>query len=221
MPRSIAFFDLDRTLLDINSGHLWLLEEFRNGRIRFRQAASAVWWLSRYALGDYNLDAAVERAALLYAGFPADEMEQIVTRWFDKHVKHRLRPGAREAIQRHRGAGDLVVLATTSSQFAAACARTAFDLDDAVSTSVSIVDGRLDGTIAASAFGRHKLARCEAFAHAKEVSLSDCTFYTDSASDLPLLERVGRPVVVHPDRRLRVIATTRGWPIQDWGISGS
>lgn len=214
-----AFFDLDRTLLDVNSGHLWLREEWRDGRLSARTAGRAIYWFTRYALGASDLDQAMDEAAALYRGEPEAEMAARVEAWFQRALRHRLRPGAVLALQTHRERGDVCVLATSSTQYAAAAAQQAFGLDDAISTRLASLDGVLDGTLAASAFGAHKLTRCAAWAEARGIALEDCTFYTDSASDLPLLERVGAPVVVNPDRRLRKLAAARGWPVVDWGAA--
>jgi phosphoserine phosphatase len=64
-----------------------------------------------------------------------------------------------------------------------------------------------------------KLEHARMLAEAHEVDLADCTFYTDSVADLPVLEAVGRPVVVHPDPRLRRLAVKRGMAMEDWGLS--
>src|SRR5262249_61938344 len=66
-------------------------------------------------------------------------------------------------------------------------------------------------------FGAGKLEYAEAYAQQRGVSLSDCWFYTDSYSDLPVLERLGHPVVVNPAPRLRREAERRGWPVEWWG----
>jgi phosphoserine phosphatase len=72
-------------------------------------------------------------------------------------------------------------------------------------------------------FGAGKLGYAEAYARERGVSLSDCWFYTDSYSDLPVLERMGHPVMVNPDPRLRREAERRGWPVEWWGeaLSGA
>ena len=67
-------------------------------------------------------------------------------------------------------------------------------------------------------FGEGKRLHAEAYAAEAGVPLSACAFYTDSYSDLPVLEVVGRPVAVNPDRRLRREALRRGWPVVDWGV---
>jgi phosphoserine phosphatase len=67
-------------------------------------------------------------------------------------------------------------------------------------------------------FGPGKVVLAERYAAGCGVPLAACTFYSDSHSDLPMLEAVGSPVVVDPDPRLRRLARQRGWPIEDWGV---
>lgn len=214
---SVAFFDLDKTLLDVNSGRLWIRREWRDRQIGAFTLVKASFYLARYKLGHEGLEAVLDEAAGLYEGVPLPELVDRIERWFNDEVRHRLRPGARQALQQHRDAGDTLVLATTSSQFAAECARRAFGLDDTVSTVIEHEDGVLTGRIAASAYGHHKRTRVETWALEHGVELADATFYTDSVTDLPLLEAVGTPVVVHPDRRLAAEAEARDWPVVDWG----
>jgi phosphoserine phosphatase len=70
-------------------------------------------------------------------------------------------------------------------------------------------------------FGLGKRFYAQRYADEAGVSLSACVFYTDSYSDLPVMEVVGRPVAVHPDRRLRREALRRGWPVVSWGVPGA
>lgn len=218
---TVAFVDLDRTLIDVNSGRLWMRHEWKAGHLGWRDAALASWWLFRYALGDDDLVHALDRAASVYAGRSEADLAARIDAWFDADVAPRARPGALAAIQGHREAGDRVVLATSASQFAAQRARTTWGLDDAISTRIEVREGVVTGGIAQYGFGRHKLDACAAWASANGVDLGACSFYTDSFSDLTLLEAVGRPVVVHPDRRLARVARSRGWPVVDWGTSAA
>lgn len=215
----VAFFDFDATLLDVNSGHLWVRHEWRRGRIGVPAVAKAAWWLGRYALGDTRLDHALHDAARIYAGLPAEGFRHEVQTWFDAELAHRARPGALLALARHREAGDLCVLATSSSQFTGACAAAAFDLDDAICTELEVLDGHLTGQIRATAFGDGKLHQARDWLASRGLGLEECVFYTDSYSDLALLEAVGEPVVVAPDRRLARLAAARGWRVAEWGRS--
>lgn len=217
---SVALFDLDRTLIDVNSGHLWVRHEWREGNIGVRQAAWAGWWLLRYRLGRVEgLDGVFEAAARAIAGESESALEARVERWFDQEVRRHLRPGGRAALERHREAGDRLVLATSGTLYAARAAAAAFGLDDVVCTELEVVDGVFTGQVGVLAVGRGKLDAVAAWAAREGVSLADCAFYSDSYTDVTLLEAVGTPVVVHPDGKLRRAAAERGWPVEDWGFA--
>lgn len=212
-----ALFDLDGTLLSVNSGTLWVREEWREGTITWRTAAWATWWIARYSMGHADMDHVIEQATSMYSGHDDAGMMARVRTWFDREVRHKARPGALTALARHREAGDRLVLATTSSVYAARLACEAWGLDDAICTRPEVVEGRLTGRLAASAFGPGKLREARAWGERAGIDLADCTFYTDSYSDRTLLEAVGEPVAIHPDRRLARLARERGWRVEDWG----
>ena len=217
---TVAFFDLDRTLLDCNSGSLWLAYEWRGGRLRTAEVLQGAWWLLKYSLGNYELTDAYKSAVLKLKGEEESVIANRTQLWFEEHVENRLRPGALLALQRHRDAGDQLVLATSSSPYAAACAQRAFSLDDAISSTFEVSDGRFTGRVVSMALGAAKAERAREWATANQVALGDCTFYTDSMTDRALMEEVGYPVAVNPDRPLARLARSRGWPIKDWGRAG-
>lgn len=217
MTVAVALFDLDVTLLDCNSGHLWLRREWQEGRLGVTNAAWAVWMLGKYGLGLGRLDQAFAQAVGSLRGASEDELAERTRVWFEQDVRGRLRPGGRAALEAHRSAGDRLVLATSGSIYAATEAGRAFGLDAVIGSRFEVVDGRFTGEVASSAFGAEKAARVVEWAAAEGVDLAEAAFYTDSAHDLALLERVGRPVVVNPDRVLKRIAGQRGWEIVDWG----
>jgi HAD superfamily hydrolase (TIGR01490 family) len=216
---SVALFDLDRTLLDCNSGRLWLSYEWRSGRLRTSEVLTGAWWLLKYSLGNHELTGAYRSAVAKLKG----EEEQVIAErtrlWFEQYVAHRLRPGAREALEAHRLAGDQLILATSSSPYIAACAQRAFGLDDTISSIFEVEEGRFTGEVVSMALGPAKADRAREWALANAVQLENCIFYTDSMTDLALLEAVGSPVVINPDRPLAKLAHTRGWVVEDWGRS--
>jgi HAD superfamily hydrolase (TIGR01490 family) len=214
---TVAFFDLDRTLIDCNSGRLWLAYEWRGGRLRTSEVLTGAWWLLKYSLGNHELSGAYTSAVQKLAGEEESVIAGRTRCWFDDHVERRLRPGALLALKRHREAGDTLVLATSSSPYAAACAQRAFGLDDVISSTFEVSDGRFTGRVVSMALGEAKAELAREWAGANGVELKDCTFYTDSMTDRALLEEVGHPVVVNPDRPLARLARSRGWPIEDWG----
>ena len=215
-----ALFDLDRTLLDVNSGRLWLVTEWRAGRLRTLDVAWGAWWLGRYSLGhEEGLDHVFETATKSIEGTLEVELEERVRRWFDRELFHRVRPGATATIEAHRRAGHRLVVATSSSCYVARRAMERLSFDDEVSTTFHVEEGRFVGTIDRLAIGKAKDDAVTTWAAQQGFDLGRWAFYTDSVSDLALMERVGHPVAVHPDRRLAAIARARGWPIVDWGVS--
>lgn len=217
---SAALFDLDRTLIDVNSGTLWLRHEMRHGRVKWRDAAWASWWFTRYHLGlGGGLEDAFAQAVSNYAGMPNVDLESATDAFFHVEVAPRLRPGARAALNHHRERGDRIALASSTTQYLARRAVDAWEMELAACTTLEVADGVLTGRIASMALGAHKTLRALDWAQTQHVDLSQTTFYTDSFTDLDLLEKVGEPVVVNPDRRLRREAAARGWRIEDWGTA--
>lgn len=220
--RPAAFFDLDKTLIDVNSGRLWLDREWRAGNVSVGTALWAVYWLTRYSLGHGRVEQAFEQASARYRGVPESDLATATEDWFRADVAHRLRPGARATVDAHRAAGDALVLATSSTGYAARTAAALWSFPLVIATELEIDDeGRLTGRVAASALGDAKAARAVALAEAEGIDLAASSFYTDSYSDIALMRLVGRPVAVHPDRRLRAEAARQGWEILDWGLAAA
>jgi HAD superfamily hydrolase (TIGR01490 family) len=218
MGGSIAFFDLDRTLIDVNSGLLWARHERRNGVISRRQMTRALLWTALYHAAVIDMDVAFGRALLHYRGVAAADLDRRTRDWFHRDVARRLRPRAAAAIEEHRRRGDLLVILTNSSSFEARAAAERWGFDDYLANRFPTDEtGRLTGAFERPlCYGAGKVARAEAWAEARGIDLSQCSFYSDSYSDVPMLERVGSPRVVSPDPRLRITARRRGWPVLPW-----
>ncbi len=216
-PPVIAFFDLDRTLLACNSGSLWVRAELREGFIGKRQAFEAMTWLARYHLGFADLEAAVRRAISSIAGTPEQALRERTLRFYHREVRPLYRPRAREALRRHRDAGERLVLLTSASNYLAEPVADDLGLDGICCTRFEVLpDGRFTGRpLEPLCFGPGKVRVAREWAG--DVRLVDCAFYTDSIADVAMLEVVGRPVVVHPDPRLRRLARARRWPVEAWG----
>ena len=225
-PGAVALFDLDHTIIDTNSSWHWVQHEVNNGKVGFGMLMTALYWFSRYALG---LGAGAERAgaeaAELYAGEMEDDLNERVVTFFRKELSHRVRPGCKEAMARHKADGVRCVMCTSSWQHPARAAAELYGLESAhedVISSVMEVDqstGRLTGRIQKVAYGDGKHLVTKEWATRANVDLAKCWFYTDSFSDVALMEAVGFPVAVNPDARLRKHAQEKGWPVEDWGLA--
>jgi HAD superfamily hydrolase (TIGR01490 family) len=215
--RPAAFFDLDGTLLTVNSGRLWLLRERRAGRLRLRQAIRGVVWLALYRMGTIDIERAMSEALSTVRGLPEETLRGWTHEWFRSEVVPFTAPGAAAVIEAHRDAGHPLVLLTSSSPYASEVAVEHFGLDGYLSSHYEVEDGCFTGHfVRPLCFGAGKVARAEEWARGAGVDLDASWFYTDSATDLPMLERVGNPRPVHPDPRLRGIARAKSWPVLDW-----
>jgi HAD superfamily hydrolase (TIGR01490 family) len=248
-PRSsekVALFDLDLTLLDVNTGRLWCAsgaavppccpaaepgitpslcvpfrrveKEFREGKVPFQIYLLSVYWFAKYAAGLGVDSSEVAREAMaIYGGQSSAAMAADVEAFWAAECEARVRPGARAALAAHRAAGERCVLCTASWQHVAAMARRSLALDGAVCSILHVGDdGCFTGGVS-DAYGESKAARTAEWAARENVDLRNCTFYTDSYTDTALMELVGTPVAVCPDSRLAEHARKRGWRTEDWG----
>lgn len=214
----IAFFDLDRTLISRNSATLWLRHEWDAGRIGLGRTLQAATWVLRYGLGVADMHEPIRRAVAEIRGEVEAEIRERTLRFYEDTVRPLYRPGALDAVRRHQAAGDLVVLLTSASTYLSEPVAGELGLDGWVCNRL-LVDaaGRFTGEAAEPlCYGPGKVVLADAYARGAGATLADTVFYSDSHSDLPMLEAAGRAVVVHPDPRLRREARRRGWEIVDW-----
>ncbi len=210
-----AFFDLDKTVLKIDSGMSYVRFQRMRGEIDRVTLAKAAWWSLQYKLALLDVEELARRLARDYEGDSEAAMRAKCRVWYEAYVEREIAPAARRTIDAHRSAGDAIVLLTSSTQYIADVVAEALDMD-VLCTRVEVVDGRFTGELVHVAFGANKVTLAEAYARERSVDLDASAFYSDSYNDLPMLQRVGRPVVVNPDARLRRHARRVRWPVQSW-----
>ncbi len=215
---AVAFFDMDRTLLTANSASLWLKFERGEGRLSRLDMARGLFWLLQYQLGVADMDTITKRALALSAGYDVAEIEARVERWYESMVRPTISRHATHCIAEHRAAGHEIAILTASTQFGASLLAKELEIDHLFCTRLEVdsagrLTGRMEGSLC---YGQEKLEQATAFAMARGMELSDAWFYSDSYSDLPLLETVGHPVAVNPDLRLARHARRCGWPIESF-----
>lgn len=220
---AVAFFDMDKTLLAVNSGALWVKRERGLGFLSAWQATRAAFWLGRYHLGLASAETMIEAAVAQLTGQDEAPIAARTRAFFEETVRQQYRAGGLAALARHRAAGDRLVLLTSSSNYLAGHVADELQLDGILCNTLDVDEqrrftGRVRGGVC---FGAGKLIHATAYAQRAGVSLSDCAFYTDSYSDLSVLAVVGRPVAVNPDVRLQAHARRCGWAIEDWGPGAS
>lgn len=216
MPQA-AFFDMDRTVLRVNSGTHWMRYLRRRGEISRWQFVRAVGWALKYKLAVLDIETLSRRLVMTLCGEDEDEMRQKCRHWFAEEIVHTIAAPAREAIRAHRQRGDRLALLTAATPYIADLVAEALELEGVLCSRLEVERGKFTGRIVEPlCFGDGKVELAQAWAQERGLDLGAATFYTDSYNDLPMLNRVGVPVAVNPDPRLRRVALQRGWAIQNW-----
>lgn len=211
-----AFFDMDNTILRIESGMSWVRFLYRRGELDPRMFAKAIYWQSLYKLALLDMDAVFTK---LVEGLRGDSEAEMIAKcdiWYRDHVAPEIAPAALVAIEHHRRQGHIVVLATGSTQYAARPVARALGIEHVLSSQLEVERGIFTGRPSAFCFGHHKVALAERWAAHHGVDLAGSYFYSDSYNDLPMLERVGTAIAVNADTRLRRHARRRGWAAPRW-----
>ncbi len=216
--RTAAFFDLDRTLLTVNSGALWMKREHRLGRISNWMLLQGTFYLLAYKFDLVDMNRVTVKALHTVKGEYEPVVKRWTEQWYAEEVAQHAAPGAWPVLAEHREQGHPLVLLTSSSPYESAMAQEQFGLDGVLCTRYQL-DRRRRFTgypVWPVCYGAGKVVYAERYASRHGIDLEASHFYTDSMTDLPMLERVGHPHVVNPDPRLARTARRRGWPILDW-----
>lgn len=217
MPRA-AFFDMDRTLVRKNTAQLYVRYQRMIGEAGPRETLRALWWVLQYTVGVVDAESVAGKAISELQGFAERDFQARCEIWFRDMVAMHVTEKARDAVRRHVDDGDVCAIVTGATRYPADPLSRLLDIPHVLASELEKdVHGRFTGRfIRPLCYGAGKIARSEALAQAHGMSLDDAIFYSDSISDLPLLERVREPVVINPDPRLRRIARARKWRIETW-----
>jgi HAD superfamily hydrolase (TIGR01490 family) len=216
MGQVAALFDMDKTLLDATSGLLYVRYQYRNGLMSRRQLAWATWWNLLGRLGVLDMQKLIPKLLADAAGDDELEMRRQCDLWFDQDVLPHLTERGRQRVADHQAQGHSVAIVSGSTQYAVGPLTAHLGIPGQyVCTHLESKKGVLTGRVVEPVcYGPGKVVWAERFAAEHGVDLAASYFYTDSITDLPLLEGVGHPVAVNPDPRLKRLARRRGWPIE-------
>ena len=212
----LALFDLDNTLLAGDSDYEWGQFLVDRGVLeREEYEAQNRAYYEQYVAGTLDIHEFLGFALRpLAAHQPAD-----LARWHGEFMAARIRPmigqPARALVRKHQQAGDLCAIITATNSFVTGPIAREFGVEHLIATEPESRDGRFTGRVAGiPCFREGKIKRLDEWLAGRGRRLGDfaeSTLYSDSHNDLPLLERVTRPVAVDPDERLGAEAQRRGW----------
>lgn len=216
-----AFFDVDKTLLPGSSLYLFARGLYRRGFYTWRDIAWFAYSQFTFRLtgaeGRGGMEAAREAALAFIEGKRRDELTPLGHDIVVEVIGPRIYPGMRRVVDAHRMAGDQTWLVTAAPRELAAAIARYLGMDGALGTEAEIEDGVYTGRLLGPVLhGPAKVEAVKALAAERGIDLAASSAYSDSVNDRPLLESVGHPVAVNPDRMLRRLAAERGWPVQEF-----
>ena len=214
----LGLFDLDNTLLACDSDYEWgqfLVD--RGVLAREEYEAQNAAFFEQYKAGTLDIHEYLGFALRPLAAHTPQDLERWHAEFMRSRIVPRITPGARALVRRHLEAGELCAIVTATNSFVTAPIAREFAVPHLIATEPESRDGRFTGRVAGTpCFREGKIRRVEDWLAGLGRRLEDFTdshFYSDSHNDLPLLERVRRPVAVDPDPQLAAEAARRGWPV--------
>lgn len=216
MARSAAFFDLDKTIIARSSSLAFSRPFYRGGLINRRAVLRSSYAQFVYLLGGADHDQ-MERMRVylqdLCRGWPVQQVQEIVAETLHELIDPIVYDEAVELIEEHREAGRDIVIVSSSGAEVVEPVGVMLGADYVVSTQMVVEDGKYTGEIAYYAYGPTKAEAMRDLAERQGYDLSACYAYSDSQTDLPMLETVGHPFAVNPDKELARVAAERDWPV--------
>ncbi len=213
-----ALFDMDRTLVRKETATMYVRYVRSRGGATWHDALRVSWWVAQYTFGVLDAPDVVARAVRSLEGMPETALSARCDDWFRRDVEPHVCDAGRRAVEAHRAAGDLVAIVTGGSPYTARPLARRLGIEHVVASELEVgPDGRFTGRlIEPFCYGPGKVTRAKALAERLSFRLEDAWFYSDSLTDLPLLESVSTPIVVNPDPRLARVARRRRWRIERW-----
>jgi HAD superfamily hydrolase (TIGR01490 family) len=214
-----ALFDLDKTVISKSSSLALSRPFYRAGLVTrsqlFRGAYAQLVYLAVGA-DEKRMDRAKDAMLAMTKGWRQSEVDEVVRQTLETVVDPYLYQEALDLIALHRALGRRVFIVSSAPEEVVRPLAERIGVEDVIATRAELRDGRYTGTLAFYCYGAEKAEAIRRLAEEQGIDLSRSYAYSDSITDRPMLEVVGNPVAVNPDRELRRLAQQRGWKIRDF-----
>jgi HAD superfamily hydrolase (TIGR01490 family) len=213
--RSAAFFDLDKTIIAKSSVLAFGKPFYQGGLINRRAVLRSAYAQFVFALAGADEDQIERMRAYLTSmcqGWDVAQVRDIVSETLHEIIDPIVYDEAVELIGMHKAAGRDVVIVSSSGEEVVAPIGAMLGADHVVATKMVVADGKYTGEIELYAYGPEKAVAIRALADERGYDLANSYAYSDSATDVPMLEAVGHPFAVNADRALRKVAAENDWP---------
>src|SRR5262245_59928160 len=214
-----AFFDLDKTIISKSSSLALSRPMYRAGLVTRGQLVRGAYAQLVYALvgaDEKKMDRLKEGMLQLTKGWDRDEVETLVENVLIDVIDPYVYPEALDLMELHRAEGRAIYIVSSSPEEVVRPLARHFGVAGVLGTRARIVDGKYTGELEFYCYGEAKAEAISELADGRDIDLATSYAYTDSITDLPMLQRVGHPVAVNPDRELRKEADANEWEIRDF-----
>ena len=219
--RGAAFFDLDRTLIRRSSMLAMAPTLRRHGLIGWRSLARATAWHAVYlvrGVSSKELSDVAGQTFRLMRGWPVDEFRALIAEQIEPLAALAF-PDAIQRMRAHQARGEPAIVVSASLIDLVQPLADRLGLDAAIGSRATIRDGRYTGEVESFLHGQAKADAMRQYAEANGIELAASSAYTDSRSDIQLLQAVGHPYAVNPDKALKREAEAQGWPVLQFASS--
>ena len=215
MPRVAALFDMDKTIISENSASLYMRHRYEQGEVSGWDVAKGLGAYLRYKVGMLDIQAWTKSMMIDFKGQEEQDLAHEGRRLFSALVRDKIYPEAAQLIQQHQNEGHAVAIVSGATRFIVEPVADFLGVEHWLYTRLEVEDGLLTGRVLEPlCFDEGKIYWIQQFIEEHDVDLARSYFYTDSVTDLPLLELVGHPVVTNPDPLLYRTAVRRRWPVR-------
>ncbi len=214
-----AVFDVDYTVLSSNSASLFVKFLRQEGMVGMGTIGLTLYYLLRYKLNLLDFERLADKQVAKFRGMEEQEMIDMCERWFRDMVVDYIYPEAVDLINRHKSEGDRLALLTAATVYLGAPLARHLGIEHCLCNRLEVDENRrfTGRLVRPVSYGAGKIHLAEKFAQETGADLDRSYYYSDSITDLPVLEKFGHPVVANPDPLLRKEARKRGWPVIEFG----
>ena len=218
-PRAAAFFDLDKTVIAKSSTLAFSRPFYKGGLVNRRAVLKSSFAQFVYLLqgaDEDSMDRMRDYLKTLCAGWPVEQVNAIVAETLHELIDPMVYAEAVALFDSHHAAGLDVVIVSSSGEEVVGPIGAMLGVDHVVATRMVVQDGLYTGDIEFYAYGEGKAVAIRELAEQRGYDLAQCWAYSDSSTDRPMLELVGNPVAVNPDKALRRYAAEQGWRLREF-----
>ncbi len=221
-PTVGALFDLDQTLLAGFSATAFIRERLVSGRMSPREIGESLVGSLSFATGRMGFSGFMAATTAAYRGLAETVMQEIGEEVFEKHLATQIYPESRALVRAHQEMGHTVAIISSATPYQAEPLAREMGIQHVLCTRLEVEDGIFTGRVLhPTCYGEGKAVAARELAAEHGLDLDESYFYSDSHEDLPLLEAVGRPRPLNPNRSLLQIAKERKWPVRSFHSRGA